>query len=213
MMALLMAEGGDRCRYDPARSLQFFEFDTEAFPFRRLIAEHLREVAGCGRLEDFHACIPADRMPEDAVEGTAHTYGHDLLYAIDPAFRQAGHAAARDRGFIQVYRRFMRYMGRTQGIGAWWGLNAAILDRMVARTSAVGIPLVVTYVPGPERAPLPAIRNHLEPLGVPVVDLQTAGVQENHYFAVDAHLNPAGHRFMAEAIAARIRQSVPRIAK
>ena len=77
-------------RYHPDRLLQYIGFDTEAFPFRRLIEEHLRDAIGCDRLEDFHNHIPADRLPTDPMEGTAHTYGHDLLYAVDPAFRQAG---------------------------------------------------------------------------------------------------------------------------
>ncbi len=97
-------------RYHPDRLLQYIGFDTEAFPFRRLIEEHLRDAIGCDRLEDFHNHIPADRLPTDPMEGTAHTYGHDLLYAVDPAFRQAGIVEARERGFMEIYRRFMHHL-------------------------------------------------------------------------------------------------------
>jgi hypothetical protein len=96
--------------FDPALPIQYFSFDTAAYPLRQIIEDHLREATGCERLENFHTCIPADRMPTDPMEGTAHTYGHDLLYAVDPAFRQAGYVEARDRGFIATYRALMRHL-------------------------------------------------------------------------------------------------------
>jgi len=96
--------------YDPAKPLQYFSFDTGQFPLRAIIEEHLKEAAGCSSIERLHEVLPADKMPTDPIEGTAHTYGHDLFYAIDPAFRQAGYVEARDRGFITTYQKLMRFM-------------------------------------------------------------------------------------------------------
>lgn len=104
------ADPGAGGRYDATLPIQYFGFDTSTYPLRRLIEQHLHEATGCERLEDFHAHIPADKMPTDPIEGTAHTYGHDLLYAVDPAFRQAGIVEARDRGFVGIYRRLMRHL-------------------------------------------------------------------------------------------------------
>ena len=91
-----------------ANALQKFEYVKEKFGFLEMYKAHLMSAVGCEALEDFHKAIPAEKMPKDVLEGTAHTYGHDILYAIDPSFRQAGIVAAEDRGFVEIYRQFMR---------------------------------------------------------------------------------------------------------
>lgn len=90
--------------------LQTFKWDSSKFPFREIYLEHLSQSVDCPMLEQYHAHLPVERMPTDILEGTAHTYGHDILYAIDPAFRQAGFVPARERGFITLYRKFMRFI-------------------------------------------------------------------------------------------------------
>lgn len=89
--------------------LQYFAYDVGQFDFRSIYKAHFAEAIGCPAPEEFHNHIPAERMPTDPVEGTAHTYGHDILYAIDPKFRQAGIVPAKDRGFLALYREFMRW--------------------------------------------------------------------------------------------------------
>jgi hypothetical protein len=110
---------------------------------------------------------------------------------------------------LAVCRRFMRYVGRNHGAGGWWELNAAILDRMVADATAAGIPILVTHVPSKDLAKLPAIRDHLTPPGIAVIDLLTEGVREDHYFPVDTHLNQEGNRFLAERVVAFLRVHAP----
>lgn len=90
--------------------LQYFKWDCSKFAFLDIYREHLIDSLGCPALERFHEFLPSDRMPTDTVEGTAHTYGHDILYAIDPAFRQAGYVKPEDRGFVELYREFMRFI-------------------------------------------------------------------------------------------------------
>ncbi len=99
--AKVFADGG---------KLHYADWDTNAFVIRDLIEQHLAEAVGCADIRRFHEYLPAERMPTDPIEGTAHTYGHDILYAVDPAFRQAGYVEAKDRGFIATYRRFMRFI-------------------------------------------------------------------------------------------------------
>jgi len=96
--------------FDPNALIQFFDWDTATFDFIGHYRDHLERAVGCGDPTRLHEFIPAERMPSDPMEGTAHTYGHDLLYAIDPAFRQAGHVAAHDIGFLDTYRRFVRFI-------------------------------------------------------------------------------------------------------
>jgi hypothetical protein len=109
-MSAALALKPESRRFDPAQPMQVVEWNTAAFDFRGIYTAHLKEAVGCPDIERFHEHLPADRMPTDVVEGTAHTYGHDILYAIDPAFRQAGFVTAKDRGFIATYRRFMRFI-------------------------------------------------------------------------------------------------------
>jgi hypothetical protein len=97
-------------RFDPKALIQFFEWDKQAFDFIGHYRAHLERAVGCGDPTRFHEFVPADKIPADPIEGTAHTYGHDLLYAIDPAFRQAGFIEARDIGFLETYRRFARFI-------------------------------------------------------------------------------------------------------
>ena len=96
--------------YQSDRPLQYFDWDPTQFPFREIYCEHLRESVGCDMPERFHEYLPSEKMPKDTLEGTAHTYGHDILYAIDPLFRQAGITSSKHRGFIDRYRDFMRFI-------------------------------------------------------------------------------------------------------
>ena len=97
-------------KYDPDARMQFFDWDTSAFDFIAHYRAHLARAVGSEDPTLFHRFIPPAHMPTDPIEGTAHTYGHDLLYAIDPAFRQAGHIAAKDIGFLATYRQFVRFI-------------------------------------------------------------------------------------------------------
>jgi hypothetical protein len=108
-MALAEADIGTT-KYDPDARMQFFDWDTGAFDFIAHYRAHLARAVGCDDPTQFHRFIPAEHMPTDPIEGTAHTYGHDLLYAIDPAFRQAEHIAAKDIGFLATYQRFVRFI-------------------------------------------------------------------------------------------------------
>ena len=91
--------------------LHYADWDTSAFNIRDLIEQHLADAVGCAG----HAPISTNTSPLNACrpirsKWTAHTYGHDILYAVDPAFRQAGYVEAKDRGFIATYRRLMRFI-------------------------------------------------------------------------------------------------------
>lgn len=92
------------------KNLQINEFDKEKFNFLNLIIEHLKNNLNCNQIEDFHKFIPKEKMPNDIMEGTAHTYGHDILYAIDPAFKQAKIVKTSNLGFINLYKEFIKYL-------------------------------------------------------------------------------------------------------
>ena len=93
-------------------NLQINSFDKDKFNFLELIKSHLKKNLNCERIEDFHKYIPKNKMPKDIYEGTAHTYGHDLLYAIDPEFKQAKIIKTSDIGFIDLYKKFIKYLAK-----------------------------------------------------------------------------------------------------
>ncbi len=96
--------------YNPKKNLQFFKFDTSVIKFKELIEKHLKNSINCENLEEFNNYIPKDKMPKDIMEGTAHTYGHDMLYAIDPVFKQNGLFKVSDIGFMKEYDKFIKYL-------------------------------------------------------------------------------------------------------
>ena len=96
--------------YDPKKNLQYFKFDTSKIRFKDLIKQHVKNSIKCENLEEFNNYIPDDKMPKDILEGTAHTYGHDILYAIDPIFNQAGIVPALDIGFMGEYKKFVNFL-------------------------------------------------------------------------------------------------------
>ena len=49
-------------------------------------------------------------MPQDIVKGTHHTYGHEILYAIDPGFRQDKDIPISNIGFIKLYHDFIQHI-------------------------------------------------------------------------------------------------------
>lgn len=93
-------------------NLIFYEFNKEKFNFNELISKHLKDSIKCDRIEEFHKFIPKEKMPKDIYEGTAHTYGHDILYAIDKNFKQANIVKVSDLNFINLYREFIDFLSK-----------------------------------------------------------------------------------------------------
>lgn len=89
-------------------------YDQVLFPFRDIFSEFCREMLGCPEVEKLHEYIPDDRKP-DKILGVGEdqkTYGHSLLYQIDPGYQeQLGTGkGVKDRGFVSTYQRFIRFL-------------------------------------------------------------------------------------------------------
>lgn len=96
--------------FNSKKNLQIKSFDVRKFNFLGLIEKHLKNNINCNQIENFHKHIPLNKMPKDIYEGTAHTYGHDILYAIDPAFKQANIIKSVNVGFLKLYREFVKHV-------------------------------------------------------------------------------------------------------
>lgn len=94
------------------KNLIFHEFDKKKFNFDYLTSKHLKDSLGCEKIEEFHNYIPKEKMPKDIYEGTAHTFGHDILYAIDSDFKQANIVKTSELNFLSLYREFINFLSK-----------------------------------------------------------------------------------------------------
>ena len=90
---------------------KIINFNPQRFNFDELITSHIRNIyPKCFDPGEIHKHIPEESMPKDLVKGTHHTYGHDILYAIDSEFRQDLDFEIRDIGFMDLYRDLLLWL-------------------------------------------------------------------------------------------------------
>ena len=96
---------------DLVKGKKIIQFDTKKFKFTSLINTHIRNVyPNCFDPGEIHKHIPSQFMPTDVVKGTHHTYGHEILYAMDQEFRQDRDIPISNIGFMKHYREFMKWI-------------------------------------------------------------------------------------------------------
>ena len=90
------------------------DFPRQMFDFQNIFNSHISSLfPQCSDPGDLHLHIPADLMPSDIVKGTHHTYGHELLYAIDKCFRQDRDIPVSKVGFYEMYIKFVTWIKDT----------------------------------------------------------------------------------------------------
>ena len=97
-------------KYNTNENLQVLKYDTSKFKFKEILENHMKKITTISKLELLHLYIPKEKMPTDPIEGTAHTWGHDLLYAVDSGFRQNEKIEMSNTGFINLYKEFIKYL-------------------------------------------------------------------------------------------------------
>jgi hypothetical protein len=110
-----------------------------------------------------------------------------------------------------LWQRTVRNVGFKHGTGSWWGLNEAILDELQRAVAAAGSRLLVVHVPLHDWRAFGALSSWAQRRSVALIDpVQLAPVEPaGLYFEPDAHLTPAGHRWLADAINAWIERDGP----
>jgi len=107
---------------------------------------------------------------------------------------------------LGLWRRAQRNIGFNHGIGSWWSLNEAILDRLRASVTATGSKLLLVHVPLHDWRPFVGLSSYCQRHGVALID-PTAVDDEKPigiYFEPEGYLTPRGQRYLYDMITAWI---------
>lgn len=100
-------------RLEGSKGQLIVPFSTVDFPFESLFRQHISfHFPQCKDPGLIHEFIPEEFMPTDVVKGTHHTYGHDILYAIDDCFRQDHDLEVSKLGFHSLYKEFIEWLAK-----------------------------------------------------------------------------------------------------
>ena len=108
---------------------------------------------------------------------------------------------------FELRRKYERRASLCRPTGTRWQLNRAIFQAMQQDCAQAGCRLVVVFlVARGENLESPVFAAEFQNLGIPFLDLQ-AELRERPdlYYTEDRHLNPAGHRWVAEQLATFLR--------
>jgi hypothetical protein len=110
----------------------------------------------------------------------------------------------------------MRRLGRRFGIGEWWDVNAACLQRAAVACARARVPLLIVHLPQRGRLdPFPALDEWCIRERVPFLDIARIWKKppDDAYFREDRHLNAVGHARVAELLAQEIAARWPALAR
>lgn len=118
----------------------------------------------------------------------------------------------RRSNLVSLLRRLGRAVGQRAPVGRWWSVNAAILDAIAADCKAANVPVLFVYLPTRGGRSFELLARHMRASGRRFLDLATAASPDGELqFPVDGHLNPRGHRVVADAILETIRRDLPEL--
>ncbi|MEQ9570152.1 MAG: hypothetical protein RLN75_08175 [Longimicrobiales bacterium] len=158
--------------------------------------------------QDWDRSMTAFRLPEGLSKPTFTLEGGALraLTADD----RPGHnrlRLERNSGVWGLVRLGSRGLGRVAPVGAWWRVNAAVLDTLAAEVRDRGARLIVVRIPNRGVPGFPQLARHLSARGVAYLDL-TEPEREEWFFRTDDHIDEDGHRFVAESVTPLVRAAL-----
>jgi len=110
-------------------------------------------------------------------------------------------------------REFMRLVGHRYPVGEWWHLNRALLDTIREDCRKAGTRVLFVYLTTREPRPFPVLDDYMQATAADFMDLDVrAPAPRKLNYPGDAHLNPDGHRYTADAILEWIRREMPALA-
>jgi hypothetical protein len=110
-------------------------------------------------------------------------------------------------------REALHLLGVRFGVGPWWEPNRAILDAIRADCRAAGTPVLFVFLPMAKPYRFPAVSDYMKETGADFIDLGSRAERPpgRLHYRVDGHPNPAGHRFVAEALFSWIARELPQL--
>ena len=122
-------------------------------------------------------------------------------------------AVARGSRVLGLWQRTQRTFGFRYGIGPWWALNRALLDRLRAAAAAVPCPVLLVHIPMADWRAFPALADYARTHAVALFDPVTEWPERpaDFYIPPAGHFTPHGGRLMGERIAAWIARLVPEL--
>jgi hypothetical protein len=111
-------------------------------------------------------------------------------------------------------REALHLLGVRFGVGPWWEPNRAILDAIRADCRAARAPVLFVFLPMAKPYRFPAVSDYMKETGADFLDLGSRAERPPGllHYRVDGHPNPAGHRFVAEALFSWIAREMPQLA-
>jgi len=96
-------------------------------------------------------------------------------------------------------------------VGEWWPLNEAILDSIRADCHANGTPVLFVYHPSSALRPIPLLRSYMRRAEANYVDFTDGKLRppQGSHYPHDGHLNPRGHRYVADRVCNWVQAHVP----
>jgi hypothetical protein len=123
---------------------------------------------------------------------------------------QPFHFLERHSRLWQAGRQTMQYIGYHYPVGEWWTLNQAILDRLQADCQECEVPVLFVHIPTVDWRGFPTLDRYMREKKVNYISLQEDALPDpSSLYLLQTpypHLNPKGHRFVADKIMAYLEQ-------
>ncbi len=109
----------------------------------------------------------------------------------------------RNLALAGVMSQNIEQLGHHLPLGAWWTINAEILQQMAMDAKEQGVPILFVRLPSRGQREFPTLTAHMSSMGANFLDLEDQTrdyAEEDIFIAGDGHINEQGHQLVADAI-------------
>ena len=112
-------------------------------------------------------------------------------------------------GLWTILRKTIKHIGFRYSFGDWWLRNRAIIKAMNSDAKSADTPLLLVRLPLRQRRTFPSLHRLAKTEDLNLLDLggPETGSFDNLHFVDDAHINEAGHAFVADRLTQWIKEN------
>ncbi|MCH8097345.1 MAG: SGNH/GDSL hydrolase family protein [Proteobacteria bacterium] len=112
-------------------------------------------------------------------------------------------------GLWTILRKTIKHIGYRYSFGDWWLRNRAIIKAMNSDAKSADTPLLLVRLPLRQRRTFPSLHRLAKTEDLNLLDLggPETGSFDNLHFVDDAHINEAGHAFVADRLTQWIKEN------